>query len=331
MRRLPALIAAALGLACGYGFTRYPTETSTAAPVSVTTSDDAPESTAAQNTSAPRTPRVRASTSGTAHPLLARAAGLPTPPLPPAQKSGVSLLDELRQRAERGDAAAAAEWLERDARCYAMMPFTPDAGATLPTPGFARAARSGRSRLSGVATDVSAAAQIEDDAQRSSALASAQQRLLDECRGYVPQPPQVRYAFGELAARLGTDKDFWKFINDPPFAAGYSRDTEQAIDWARRAPAMVYERAVRGDAEAALALGIAYAIDRPRELDGGGNASRPLVAAIGNDPLQAYRWLNVYLRANPAAQQSPLAQALLNRIGADLSAQQRAEAANWVP
>jgi len=177
---------------------------------------------------------------------------------------------------------------------------------------------------------VLAAATTEDEAERRQRLAAAQQRLLDECRGYAPQPPQLRYALAEIAARVGSDKDFWRFIDEPPFAPGYSRDTEQALDWARRAPALVYERAVGGDAEAAYALGVAYAIDRSRELDAD-RSHGLLAAAIANDPLQAYRWLSVYLRGQPDPDQASRARALLNRIGTELSAEQRAEAEHWSP
>lgn len=329
MRRLPALIAAVLGLACGYGYTRYLSPAATP-PLDTGTTETAKAAPRAETPA--RVPRssVRAPLSGKEHPLLARAASLGLPAMPPAHKGWSSELDELRRRAEQGDAAAANEWLERDSRCFAMMPLTPDAGATLPTAGFVRASMRGRSRLPSLDGDTLNASRIEDETQRTSALAAAQQRLLDECRGYVPEPPQVRYALGEIAARFGTDKDFWRFINEPPFAAGYSRDTEQAVDWARRAPAMVYERAVGGDAEAAFVLGVSYAIDRPRELDGD-NDVRLLPATIPNDPLQAYRWLSVYLRGNPDGDHAMLARALMNRIAADLSAQQRAEAERWSP
>ena len=308
MRRLPAIIATALGLACGYGYTRHQNAAPSAAPAVAASADDA--ATARLQTDTPlRAPRgARPAPSTNLHPLLARAASLTAPSLPPPHRGWSAELDELRKRAE----------------------LTPDAGATLPTPGFLRATMRGRSRLNTLDADVSAAAGIEDEGKRRAALATAQQRLLDECRGYVPEPPMVRYALGEIAARLGTDKDFWRFINDPPFAPGYSRDTEQAVDWARRAPAMVYERAVRGDAESAFVLGVSYAIDRPRDLDGGSDI-RLLPAAIPNDPLQAYRWLSVYLRGNPGGDHATLARALMNRIGTDLSAQQRAEAERWMP
>ena len=46
-------------------------------------------------------------------------------------------------------------------------------------------------------------------------------------------------------------------------------------------------------------LGLAYAIDNGRELDGNGRSRQLLAAAVTNDPLQAYRWLSVYLRSNP--------------------------------
>lgn len=332
MRRLPAVIAAVLGLASGFACTRYlafapdvpmPGEASA-------TATSAPEAPAPRSDAATRQPRSVRVAGSEPHPLAARAAALAAPALPPTKDGWSPLLDDLRRRAERGDAAAASEWLQRDARCFAMMPAMVEAGANVPTPAFMRIAARRRSRMPSLDPGVAAALALEDDEQRRLALGQAQQRLGDECRGYVPEPPQVRYALAEIAARLGSDKDFWRFINEPPFAPGYSRDIEQAVDWARRAPGMVYERALRGDADAAYALGIAYAIDHAREIDGG-TPSRMLPAAIGNDPLQAYRWLSVYLRGNPDAETAATARALLNRVGAGLTPEQRGEAERWVP
>lgn len=329
MRRWPALIAAVLGLACGYGYTRY-REPPPADPANGTAAVAAADASAARTSAASRTPRRSADPNAAAHPLRARAAGLPPPARPPVAASWSPLLDSLRERAENGDVAAAKEWLQRDARCFAMMPLTPDAGASLPTPGFLRATFGSRSRLAALDPDVLAAATSGDEAERRRRLGAAQQRLLEECRGYAPQPPQLRYALAEIAARLGSDKDFWRFIDEPPFSPGYSRDTEQALDWARRAPALVYERAVGGDAEAAYALGVAYAIDRSRELDAVGSHGL-LAAAIQNDPLQAYRWLSVFLRSQPDPEQANRARALLNRMSTELSAEQRAAAERWSP
>lgn len=332
MRIAYAIAAVLLGATCGYAVTRQaetpaPQAVAPVAPAAEATTTQAPLSEGARRL--PRAPRSNAAAAD--NPLLARSAALPPPPLPAAKPSWSPLLDSLRERAENGDAAAAAEWLQRDARCFSMMPLTPEAGGSLPTPGFLRATTRGRSRLASLDTDVAAAAAIEDQEQRRSQLGAVQQRLLDECRGYVPQPPQVRYALAEIAARLGSDKDFWRFIDDPPLAPGYSRDIEQAIDWARRAPGMVYERAAGGDANAAYALGLAYAIDSGRELDGNRRSRQLLAAAVSNDPLQAYRWLSVYLRSNPGDERAGVARAILNRVGAELSAAQRAEAERWVP
>lgn len=331
MRRLPALIAAVVGLACGFAYTRYiAVAPDPPAQGAATTARDTPaaDASVARSDAATRQPRSVRGANG--DPLAVRAAALAPPALPPPKTGWSPLLDDLRQRAERGDAAAASEWLQRDARCFAMMPVMAEAGASLPTPGFLRVAARRRSRFSSLDAGVAEALALEDSEQRRLALGSAQQRLGDECRGYVPEPPQVRYALAEIAARLGTDKDFWRFINEPPFAPGYSRDTEQAVDWARRAPGMVHDRALRGDADAAYALGVAYAIDHAREIDGG-TPSRLLSTAIGNDPLQAYRWLSVYLRSNPDADAAATARALLNRVGAGLTPEQRGEAERWTP
>lgn len=331
MRMAYALAAALLGATCGYAVTRQAETRASQVAATVAPPAEAMTAPAPPSESARRLPRSPRSATAAHHPLLARSTALPPPPLPAQTSSWSPLLDSLRERAENGDAAAAAEWLQRDARCFSMMPLTPEAGSSLPTPGFLRATTRGRSRLASLDTDVAAAATIEDQEQRRSQLGAVQQRLLDECRGYVPQPPQVRYALAEIAARLGSDKDFWRFIDDPPLAPGYSRDVEQAIDWAQRAPGMVYERAAGGDADAAYALGLAYAIDSGRELDGNGRSRQLLAAAITNDPLQAYRWLSVYLRSNPGDDRADTARAVLNRIGAELSADQRAEAERWSP
>lgn len=318
MRALASVLALLLGAALGYVWTSPAPSAAATAPAATTVPESEP---AAAKRTPLRTPR---SVAATTPPTLR---DLPRPPLPPAQASWSPLLDSLRQRAEAGDAAAAAEWLQRDSRCYALQMFTPrDAEPTLPTRNLQMAVESRAPRAMKLDPRFTAIADIADETQRNQSLATLQQQLLDECRGYAPQGPKLRYALGEIAARLGSDKDFWKFIDDPPMAASYSRDVEQAIDWARRAPLMVQERAAAGDAQAAFALGVAYAIDNAREIESVRLPPQYLAAAVRNDPVQAYRWLNRYLRSGGDAQQVALAQELLARVGAGLSAEQRARA-----
>lgn len=317
MRPLAAVFALALGAALGYALTP-----ATSPPA--TTAADAATAPAPDSVERPlRTPR--SGPTAAAAPLALR--DLPRPPLPPPQASWSPLMDSLRQRAEAGDAEAAAEWLQRDSRCYGMQIFTPSAPEEpLPTRNLINAVDRQAPRAIRLDPRFAAIAEISDEAQRRQSLATLQQQLLDECRGYAPQPPQLRYALGEIAARRGSDKDFWKFINDPPLAANYSRDVEQAIDWARRAPLMVQERAAAGDSQAAFALGVAYAIDQARDVDSTRLPPQYLAAAVRNDPVQAYRWLSLYLRSGGDAEQTALAQELLARVGAGLSAEQRARA-----
>lgn len=333
MRRFAyALTAVLLGFACGYGFTRPAAVPDEAVAAGTVTSSAAPPEAPVASTRAPRLPRA---TSGDANtvagiPALQRSAALTPPPRPLDAPSWSSELDALRQRAEAGDGAAASEWLRRDGRCYAMLSLQPESGATLPTQSFMRAVVR-RGRLSAYDDQVAAAVQIADAEQRRVRLGLEQQRLVEECRGYVPQPPSLRYALGEIAARLGSDKDFWRFIAEPPLAPGYSRDIEQAVDWARRAPGLVYQRAAAGDAEAAYALGLAYAVDGPRDIEEDMNPSALLAAAVGNDAFEAYRWLSVYLRANPDGGYAEAARALITRLAAELTPEQRASAAEWRP
>lgn len=318
MRALAAALALLLGAALGYVLT----------PPAPATPAAAPDAAVATEAAAARRPLPRVPRSGpvaAAAPLALR--DLPRPPLPSAQPSWSPLQQSLRQRAEAGDAAAATEWQQRDSRCYGMLMFTPrGADPTLPTRNLQMAVENRAPRAMKLDPQFAAIADIADEAQRKQSLATLQQQLLDECRGYTPEDPKLRYALGEIAARLGSDKDFWKFINDPPLAANYSRDVEQAIDWARRAPLMVQERAAAGDAQAAFALGLAYAIDNARDIESLRLPPQYLAAAVPNDPVQAYRWLSRYLRSGGDAQQTALAQELLARVDAGLSAEQRARA-----
>ncbi|WP_257389439.1 hypothetical protein, partial [Tahibacter caeni] len=79
---IAALIAAVLGLACGYGYTRYrgdaPVRNGTTPGVATTTG----ESAVARTTAAQRTPRRSVDSAASTHPLRARAAGLPPPARP---------------------------------------------------------------------------------------------------------------------------------------------------------------------------------------------------------------------------------------------------------
>lgn len=329
MRALPAAAALLLGLACGYAYTRYagPGDTSQAA-----TAAAASETAAAASDGNARTPRRGPRSSAGEADSATRLRELPRPPLPAAVPSWSPLQDSLRRRAEAGDAAAAAEWLQRDTRCYTMNVITQrDDSAELPTRNFSQAASSGNARFQALDPQLPDLLSIADENERRKALGALQQRLRDECRDYAPQPPSVRYALAELAARLGSDKDFWRFINEPPLVANYSRDVEQAVDWARRAPLLVQERARGGDADAAYALGLAYAVDSARDMADLRLPSQYLAAAVANDPLQAYRWLSVYLRGNTDPDRSGQAQLLLARVGAQLSAEQRAQARQWSP
>lgn len=316
MRALAAVLALGVGIALGYALT--PT-------TPIAASAEASAAPQPDNAERPLQRTPRSGPAATAAPLTLR--DLPRPPLPPAQASWSALMDSLRERAEAGDAAAAAEWLQRDSRCYGMQNFVPRLpGETLPTRGFSAAVEGRSPRVMKLDAQLAAAADIADETQRRQNLATLQQQLLDECRNYSPQAPQLRYALGEMAARLGSDADFWKFINDPPLAANYSRDVEQAIDWARRAPLMVQQRAAAGDSQAAYALGVAYAIDHARDVDSTRLPPQYLAAAVRNDPMQAYHWLSLYLRSATDAEQRALAQDLLARVGANLSAEQRARA-----
>ncbi|MCQ4167636.1 hypothetical protein [Tahibacter harae] len=326
MRARWLLAAALLGLACGYGYARL--QRPAAADIAAAPAPAATQPDKVETSTTVRLPRL-----GEAAAQTLSLRNLPHPPLPPARPSWSSAQDALRQRAEAGDAAAAREWLERDGRCYSMLQFGLNGySGDLPTREFSRAASRGHPRLRTVDPQLQQALAIGDEAQRRQALGALQQRLLDECRGYAPQGPGVRYALGEIAARNGSDKDFWQFINDPPLAFGYSRDLDQMIDWARRAPLMVRERARGGDADAAYALGMAYAQGLEEGRADEANSSHYLSAAVSDDPLQAYRWLSLYLRNGDGdAARSAAARAQLERLGGQLSAEQRAQAQGWQP
>ena len=328
---LHAVLALLLGTGCGYAFSRLHGVDQPLAGRSAEGETAASENTAADTAQTRLPPRPR-TTNTTAAAVALK--DLPRPPLPPAQPSWSPLQDSLRARAEAGDAAAAQEWLQRDNRCFTMNSFSfrrPGAGSEVDEESLRRALRRGGPRVAQLDPQLASLSGIEDEEERRRTLDGIIGRLSEECRGYAPQPPQVRYALGEIAARVGSDKDFWQFINDPPVALGYSRDVQQTLDWVRRAPLMVQERARGGDADAAFALGMAYAVDSRDDGQAGQSGSFHLAAAVPNDPLQAYRWLSVYLRGNPDAERAAQAQQLLQQAGAQLTPEQRAQAQGWSP
>ncbi|MEO8672906.1 MAG: hypothetical protein ABI411_16420 [Tahibacter sp.] len=324
MRILLCSILALFGLSIGY-WQGTPSDAvvspAPAEPPGAASGDPGAQTLDPTSSAASRHPVSRENAAGAAAPL-------PMLALPALTPSWSSSQDELRRRAEEGDATAARDWMLNDARCFSMQYF--GAGSSSPTEAFQRAygdARSNFPNLTNADSTQLADARKNPDALRTS-LGDLQQRLLAECHGYQPANPRIRYALGEIAARNGEPKDFWNFIRRPPFSPQSPRDIDQARDWATRAPQMLQQHAAAGDADAAYALGLAYAQDGQagwRGLRGSGM----LDAAISNDPAQAFRWLSLYTMAGADTENLERARTLLAQVAAQLDPAQRADAERW--
>lgn len=134
----------------------------------------------------------------------------------------------------------------------------------------------------------------------------------------------------QIAAQHGPPEGLRRFVAEPPFIGSLmmsqgvnAEQLAQMRDWSHRAPAMLSERAGRGDADAALALGLAYALnagDTPAGLE----AYSLLNGALDNDAAQSYRWLSRYLQFAPDGEHAVFVRTALAQLAARLDPSQRA-------
>ncbi|MBL8297167.1 MAG: hypothetical protein JNN30_02360 [Rhodanobacteraceae bacterium] len=236
----------------------------------------------------------------------------------------------LRQRAEAGDGAAALQWRALNHTCsvvtrYSAIDiisgyFTDEESAPPEQPPFPQVSADEHAQLADPHRDLN---------QRRALADSIAARLHGLCEGYRLADDAERYAMAQIAARSGPPEGFWLFVSEPPFAADVMmnsvRDTAQFArmrEWATQVPAMLQERAGRGDAESALVLGLAYALDAP-STPAGLDQYMLLYGAVDNDAAQAYRWISRYLRLAPEGKHAALARNALTQLATQLDPQIR--------
>jgi hypothetical protein len=260
----------------------------------------------------------------TAPPRSARTA--PTTTAPPG---GTAEQIALQQRAMAGDGTAALRWLDLERTCsyverYSaihLAAYFDDESEPPERPMFAQISAEEHAHLADRSIDA---------AQRQARASAIEARLHASCDGYRSSNDAERYAIAQIAAQHGPPEGLRRFVAEPPFLGNLmtnqSVDAEQLAhmrDWSHRAPAMLSERAGRGDADAALALGLAYALnanDAPAGLD----AYFLLNGALDNDATQSYRWLSRYLQFAPDGEHAAFARAALAQLAARLDPSQRA-------
>ncbi len=260
----------------------------------------------------------------TALPRKARVA--PTTTAPPG---GTAEQIAWQQRAMAGDGAAALRWLDLERTCSYVTRFGAinlstyfdDESQPPERPMFAQISAEEHAHLADRSIDA---------AQRRARARTIEARLHASCDGYRASNDAERYAIAQIAAQHGPPEGLRRFITEPPFLgdlmmrqSGNAEQLAQMRDWSHRAPAMLSERAGRGDADAALALGLAYALnagDTPAGLE----AYWLLNGALDNDAAQSYRWLSRYLQFAPDGEHAAFARTALAQLAPRLDPSQRA-------
>lgn len=330
MRWIIALVVLAAGLAAGWWMSQAPSSSAPALAEPAAPAAASPATSSAAASSASR--------GGTA----AGIAGLPAAPARArASASWSKQQDELSRRAYAGDGLAAAQWQDVDLTCRALQ-----TQESLKAPGLLnsyfdddgkRLQQEGRP-LPLINPDEHALLLDRrlDLEQRKTLAQQIELRVQQVCSGYVTSSPGDRYALAEVAARSSRKDAFWTFIQQPPFSldlllkgSGSPEELTQMRDWTRRAPAMLEQRSTRGDADAVLALGMAYLFGPDTLLPDRVPANFMLNGAVPDDPQQAYGWLSLYLQMNPSTPLSDRVQQWLAQLDDSLSENQREAAQRW--
>jgi hypothetical protein len=238
----------------------------------------------------------------------------------------------LQQRALAGDGAAALEWLDYDEPCRRVSRYGPialneyfddESPPPATPPRFAQMSAEEHARLSNRAIDTS----------QGEALARAvSDRLSASCDGYRLSDDAERYAMARIAAEIGPPEGLRRLASEPPFLedlmlndGGDAAQLARIRDWTQRVPAMLEAHAQRGDAEAALMLGLAYALDgESTDAPPGFEHYFHLYSALDEDAMRAYGWFARYLQLAPEGAHAAYARAALTQLTTRLDPQQRA-------
>lgn len=311
-RAIVIVIAVAAGIAVGFFWPKSAADTDTPAADS--------RAVLAPVNNAPLTERT-----SKASPGIARVA-----PTTTALPGGNAEQIALQQRAMAGDGAAALQWLDLERTCGYVARFggidlsayfDEEAPPPPEPPRFARISAEEHAHLADGSIDV---------AQRQARARVIEARLHAYCDGYRASNDAERYTIAQIAAYHGPPEGLRRFLIEPPFVedltmnqGGNAEQLARMRDWSQRVPAMLRERAGRGDADAALALGVAYSLNG-FEAPPGLEVYALLNGALDNDAAQSYRWLSRYLQFAPSGEHAAFARAALAQLATRLDPSQRA-------
>lgn len=327
-RALILLAVVALGFGLGYRYGRGPYLPPRTASVPVPSRWNAPqpplaEATAARAAAVTTSADTRRPQATVFDPVVAQ---------PPPSWSAAH--DALYARARDGDGIAAEQWMETEIGCDGLEGgFGPLSLLELPPAAVAdfRIPLLGADEFAYL-TDAGIAM-----TQRQAFALRLQQRIAEHCAGYRPAPREQRLRLAELAALHGSDSAFWYYASgmglfdpiDGLTGAGRSREQLDLLrEWMQRVPAVLQQRAERGEARAVFVLGAAYLPG----LDGSDDTLPYGFSAnlVDDDALQAYRWLALYLQMGGGdAALRAQAQSWLAGLAGALDPQQRAAAEQW--
>lgn len=328
-RALIVLAVVVLGFGLGYRYGRGPYVPPRTVSVPTPSRWNTPQSPPTDATAAPLTTPATSANARRPRDLAASDPAIASPP-----PSWSAAHDALYVRARDGDGIAAEQWMETEIGCDGLESgFGPLAVIELPRAAVAdfRIPLLGADEFAYL-TDTAIAT-----TQRQAFALRLQQRIEEHCAGYRPAPRGQRLRLAELAALHGSDSAFWYYasglglfdpVND---LAGAGRSREQLDllrDWMQRVPAVLQQRAERGEARAVFVLGAAYLPG----LDGSDDTLPYGFSAnlVDDDALQAYRWLTLYLQMGGGdAAMRAQAQSWLAGLAGTLDLQQRAAAEQW--
>lgn len=247
-------------------------------------------------------------------------------PMPEANASFASADAALRARATGGDGAAAWRWYreQRDCRRWHEWSAAPEGFAKKLIDGVAAADRD--PPFFAMPPDEFEA--FRNPANTAEVAAANAQNLMERlealCANSVTASDEETYRIALAAAQSNSKQAKWNFIDAPP--VDLSTNETLRRDWAARATALAEQQLDKGDAEAAFALGVAYAKDTYDEGYRGAIKRDAFNTAITNDPMKAYTLLTLYLATQPDPRRQERTQQLLADLGTVLSASDRSEA-----
>jgi hypothetical protein len=253
-------------------------------------------------------------------PTVARA------PLPPADAPHASTDTALRERASGGDGAAPWRWYREQADCRRWREWS------AAPEGFARklidAAAAAGNQPPFFAMPPDELEAFRNPANSAEIAAANAQNLMERletlCAGSQDATDDEVYRIALAAALSGPTQAKWQFIDTPP--ADLAANDARRRDWSARALGIAQAQLAEGDAEAAFALGVAYAKDDYDERRRGAVTRNAFNASLANDPKRAYELLWLYLSTQPDPARLERTQQLLAELRDALTDDERGAA-----